>query len=793
MFKLYRNNTKSIPITTIPKHTLNKNIPLLPYEVDTQRLTILPVHELDFNQSLNSIPFTKTIVHVFEYSNGIADYLRGSILLAQSAKKYNLHFKLNVSPHSIHSCLKNECDAINSKVHSLLIDHKLSPLNYKIVYLLEDFIKSNEKELYINTNIFYDRKLLTDDIKQYINSFFTFKSHYYEDVKRLFPLTTYQVLHIRCKDSEFTTRFTDNNLLAEIIKLQLPVNTIVISNNYHLKQKIHKLFGFYYLDIPVNHIANTHEPEGLYSTIIEYIVLSKSSKTYCFSYYEHGSGFSEQCSILNDIPYSVVFLPVVNPLIKENVDVLLNYYDSLEYLPSLVSINKYNIPFKFITLVYEEPSYVLNSIQSLKNINLSPMDVYCIGEDVYSALNKVIPCDLICNEPVSESLLAYHKLNMIYTNLVNHEYVCITNPDVVYENENLFHYAFSILEDNDVLVPAEYLTSNILHIWMFIKSNETTRSLFNPTCLKSKDTNWNTYVNDILYKLKLKKLPPSLFSTHTYYEQYHGSPYAIYFNKEKESMIRHHKWYTLHKVNVCQVYTTSFSHYIEGVLRLVALHLQHHAIYYHTDTLPFSTELSIYLNESLHPFSTTCNATNQVIRETRSFREVLTDQERDSTVYHYDGIMNPSYSDLPHIEIDCQFELCIPKLRELFVNAYLPPPSYDHSYINVLCHNKVHNEPTFQLIKLFQKYNQYRIILYTTMEIDLTEHTILHDPSNELQMLSDFIHADILIMNYLPLTIAAHLLAGSKQHVLCPYKDDLYSHRLLKKCVHVNHVGDRLI
>lgn len=170
--------------------------------------------------------------------------------------------------------------------------------------------------------------LVSDDIKNYINSTIKFKQIYYNKVNELFNLKKYNVLHIRCTDNNFNTDFEDDYLLTEIIKLQLSSNTIVLSNNYKLKRIINKLFGFYFIDAKSVHTATVNiDYTDLESTIIEYIILSNSSNTYCFSYYSHGNGFSEQCSVLNNIPYSVVYLPSKN--IKYDENLLKIHYNNL--------------------------------------------------------------------------------------------------------------------------------------------------------------------------------------------------------------------------------------------------------------------------------------------------------------------------------------------------------------------------------------------------------------------------------------------------------------------------------
>ena len=168
---------------------------------------------------------------------------------------------------------------------------------------------------YIQTNLWYNKNLVSNDICKYINSCFTFKQKYYDMANELNSLHNYNManelnslhnyntLHIRCTDNNFNTYFNYNKLFLKIKNLKLNNNTIVLSNNYQLKKTINKIFGFYYIDNKAIHFAKTKDYTDLEATIIDYIILSKSSNTYCFTYYIHGSGFSEQCSVLNNIPY----------------------------------------------------------------------------------------------------------------------------------------------------------------------------------------------------------------------------------------------------------------------------------------------------------------------------------------------------------------------------------------------------------------------------------------------------------------------------------------------------------
>jgi hypothetical protein len=302
-----------------------------------KRIIIPIVNYGDLPNNLNSnVNCNKTIVSVLDYGSGFADYLKGSILLAQYAKHFNINFNMNLYGHNITKYLINwdngdellSSNQLNKQIHRIYC--KNSNYESKMYLLIKQFLNSNEPILYITTNLFYNRNLVTEDIKQYINSVVKFKQSYYDQAHKLFNLTNYNVLHIRCTDDNFNTDFKeDTYLLTEILKLQLSPNTIILSNNYSLKKKLNQLFGFYFIDSKSFHTAHTqNDYTELESTVIDYIVMSNSSRTFCFSYYFHGSGFSEQCSVLNAIPYSVVYLPRIN-MNTNNINLLINHKTDL--------------------------------------------------------------------------------------------------------------------------------------------------------------------------------------------------------------------------------------------------------------------------------------------------------------------------------------------------------------------------------------------------------------------------------------------------------------------------------
>jgi hypothetical protein len=530
---------------------------------------INPIYKDTFYNNLNSninsnINSKKTIIHVLDHTNGFGDYLRGSIFLAQCAKFLNINLELDVSKHIISNCIENNTDThnINNPVHSFFFtDDKKYSDKFELLLLINKFKKSNNTKLYIITNFNYNINGVSADIKNFINSSFKFKNFFYDEVKKLFNLTDYNVLHIRCKDECFDGDFNDENLISKIIKLRLNNNTIVMSNNYSLKKKLNKLFGFFFIDSKAVHSAHTiNNLNDFYSTIIEYIILSKSLQTYCCSYYTHGSGFSEQCSVLNNIPYVVFYIPN-NNILNTNY---LSLDNNINDINDINNVNYNNI--SFITLTNNGYiDYTLNCIKSLNDINIKQkLKVYCIGNNGYSILQQNnISAELIIDDNVNTfqefksnkwADITFYKFQIIYENLLNNEYVCFTDGDIVYENNNIFSFLLNNIKDNEMLIQDDGY--QLCSGFMFIKSNQNTLSLFNPENVNIHKNNhindWNdqVYINHIKNLVKYKILPLYLFPTGEYYYNYNNvidNPYLIHFNwvtghEKKNKMIYYNKW-----------------------------------------------------------------------------------------------------------------------------------------------------------------------------------------------------------------------------------------------------------
>ena len=229
--------------------------------------------------------------------------------------------------------------------------------------------------------------------------------------------------------------------------------------------------------------------------------------------------------------------------------------------------------------------YTLNCLKSLENIDFKkPLHCYCIGVDGYNILkDNGYECSLINDEAYSNfedygigkySTLMYYKILIIYENLLKYDYVCFTDGDIVYENNQFLDYLVRYIRDNDMIIQndsiSDFIQSMLCSGFMFIRSNQKTRELLNPKHVEKYRgvETWNDqhYINEILHrnliryikyvnkipdnKLKYNSLPLELFPNGEYYYKNHSTlkPYIIHFNhiighNKKSKMQEFCKWY----------------------------------------------------------------------------------------------------------------------------------------------------------------------------------------------------------------------------------------------------------
>jgi hypothetical protein len=254
-----------------------------------------------------------------------------------------------------------------------------------------------------------------------------------------------------------------------------------------------------------------------------------------------------------------------------------------------------------------------------------------------------------------------------------------------------------------------------------------------------------------------------------------------------------------------------FGHQLEGMIRLLSLSINkkaeyvygypkkyvfEHSNFQYGKLLKYISDALEFISQGQKPVQTSCKL---ISNENRDFDTIIkNDSNYVETLYMYDGIGSGSALP-PNFEYNSELKRSLPTLRDAFViyNKTLPKPTYNKMYTNVVVHIRLgdavgtrilDNKRICDIIKYYQAYNgRYAITIHSDGDIgDLAyANTFLHGRETDvLQVLSDFIHADILVINYSGLSIAAHLLADEAQIVLIPDRaGPTFKHRVLDKSI----------
>jgi len=263
-------------------------------------------------------------------------------------------------------------------------------------------------------------------------------------------------------------------------------------------------------------------------------------------------------------------------------------------------------------------------------------------------------------------------------------------------------------------------------------------------------------------------------------------------------------------IKICQAGSDGFGHQLEGMLRMISLSLNNKAEYLYNFRKEFSFEHSNFNKDTLTSYLLSAlkilsdNSVNNNLNkeynvlygEQRTFQDILAnDKNYMDTIYCYDGAGNGKYLP-PNFEEFDQFKKSLPALRRAFIldNPFLPKPSYNSNSIvfhirlgDAVNSRILDNEKIYKLVKHFQKNLENNIIIHTDGDVDFLKSentTIYHKNTDVLQILSDFVHANTLVINYSALSIAGHLLADESQKVICPnIAGPTFFKRISEKCV----------
>lgn len=245
---------------------------------------------------------------------GFADFIRGTLVLYQKARKYGYTVELDYS-HPVLQLLKGN-DGKSHPGHTIEL---ICPVEFHQQDAILNQLFQSGQDFMTLTNILpgdYYSVPLDSDTKQFLKTLLTPNDKITGMINNIVPITPFVVVHVRTGDHYMlseNTRESDTKLYnktKEVINsLVLPI--VLISDNGILKNSLAKETNVILTNTDPVHTgsllqSNVGLSERLGGVLIDFGVMSKAQHIYCVSL--GGSGFSYICSTIYDIPLTNIIV-----------------------------------------------------------------------------------------------------------------------------------------------------------------------------------------------------------------------------------------------------------------------------------------------------------------------------------------------------------------------------------------------------------------------------------------------------------------------------------------------------
>ena len=288
------------------------------------------------NKNIKKIVCIYQLHYTNQPSPGIGDFIRGCFYVMQLSKLLNIEFELDISNHPIEKYIEN-C----GKNQAIKYD--------KIEWIIG---LNRPKHLWKNKNNYFDiefANIIIDKLNNYYDSdtygFFTnafpisynFLNTGKERIKNMLKPTvfmqeyidyrlnemkleknTYATIHIRSGDKYLTNQENMdiqfiNKVKKNIDKIIIPHKKyLVISDCNYLKLALKSYSNFYIINMQIEHLGGDNmkssETPGIMNTLLDFYLMGYSNAIFALSVYDHISGFSQYCAVINSIPFNYIIL-----------------------------------------------------------------------------------------------------------------------------------------------------------------------------------------------------------------------------------------------------------------------------------------------------------------------------------------------------------------------------------------------------------------------------------------------------------------------------------------------------
>lgn len=348
MFK-FKITHKPAPMRSAKRVVMNFSSNAFVKNVPSQ---IVPGFEEIFRHIRDNFKNTKLkkVVNVFQMtyvndkSQGIGDFLRGSVYLTYLCKLLNVNFDVHFLNHplSMHFMnQENEYESMKSNEIYAYID-KMEDRNAFIINFINMLNQCHSEIAYVYCN--YDPRFDIENLKygiiHHARNIIIPKMEPTENVlvmmdKKLAEINLkrkqYNVIHIRLGDhymigekqyrkfnlKQLKAIFkTHVNFIIHDIRSKLNKNQkyIIVGDNSFAKMIISNIFNnVHQFNTAIIHLGEKTNfipmnERTIIDTFIDFCIIRHSLSVVSYSAYGHGSGFSKQCAHIYDIPFQQIAL-----------------------------------------------------------------------------------------------------------------------------------------------------------------------------------------------------------------------------------------------------------------------------------------------------------------------------------------------------------------------------------------------------------------------------------------------------------------------------------------------------
>jgi len=277
------------------------------------------------NETLKKIVNVYQLKYQNDKSSGFGDYLRGCFCLIQICNLNNIEFDMDLSNHPIARFIEinnNQYECID-RTYILRYKNKEITMNHLIDFMSNNSIGSTTCFLFCNNLSLYNN--YTEPSKNFIKSKIMPNSlmnvYITNEMNELNLISGhFSVVHIRTGDEYLLQNMRLNKkYVYKILNYILPnlkqdKKYLILSDNNEIKLYFKKLNNCVFTIKPIIHFSDSIiiTDDNVKNTLLDFYLMSKSSEIYSITPYDHGSGFSEWCSVVYNIPFKQQIIPNLN-------------------------------------------------------------------------------------------------------------------------------------------------------------------------------------------------------------------------------------------------------------------------------------------------------------------------------------------------------------------------------------------------------------------------------------------------------------------------------------------------